>query len=79
MLLTFSDDAKQPGVLNKGELIENPKKSSKKEEDEKSNTSIVLCINTTTQTVKSAGLGNDGAIALVVDWFNSFYFISSRF
>ena len=66
-------------MLNKGELIENPNKSSKKEEDEKSNTSIVLCINTTTQTVKSAGQGTDGAVGLVVDWFNSFYFISSRF
>lgn len=72
-----ADDAQQPEVIKKEEVKENPEKSSKKEE--KSNASTVLCINTTTQSViKPVGQEKDGAMGLVVDWFNSFNFLSKN-
>ena len=74
----ISDDAKQHEVVRKGELLENPQKSSKDNSEEKSNISTVLCVNTTNKSVVR-GQGQDGAIGLVVDWFSSFYFISSKF
>lgn len=69
-----ADDAKQD-LVRKGELLENPNKSSKGEvTQEKSHNSTVLCVNTTSKVSQ----GKDGAIGLVVDWFNSFYFLSQN-